>query len=84
MKQTPKGACDRGACFMDRSVGLGRRRRAASGAFRCIANGEGASFGRGRAGYGALANGTKSLGLGRSLRWLALAETGEWDTERLR
>ena len=42
MEQTPKGACDRGDCFMGRSAWLGRRRR------RRIANGEGASFGRGR------------------------------------
>ena len=54
MMQTRKGASDRCVWFMDRSVWLGRRRRAASGAFRRTANGEGASFGRRRARHGAI------------------------------
>ena len=48
MKQTPKGACDRGVWFMEGRCGW------AGGGTRRTEPGEGASFGRGRAGYGAL------------------------------
>ena len=50
-------AGDRTRLFRARPVWLGRSRsrRAASGALERTANGEGASFGRGRPGYGALA-----------------------------
>lgn len=59
-----------------RSVWPGRRRRAASGAFRRIASGEGASFGGGRVGHGAVKSITNRMGFTLMEMMTALAIFG--------